>query len=243
MFMSKSCFQSLGLSIHQTSDISCYMMSVTSSVCAVQNPTTLRLGASNGSTTIRLANLGSSGPLLLSYGLQPVLFTNSTHTILYSVGGSSSLSLSTNEAGSSVITVSSDIINIQAAQVGITGNVTFGNDVVPSATSHHSPNLHEAFLIDLSDATVIDTYYANNSQVGNYTQVRLSCCTRLSATCMQHCSSHDLETCSAVCVYDGLPFVCKHLRPTDNIRQDDNSIAPVAWHVRSILSCHRYKIT
>ena len=139
---------------------------------AVQHPSTLRLGASNGSTTIRLANLGSAGPLLLSYGQEAVLFTNSTHTILYSVAGSSSVSLSSDASGSSVINVVGDIINLSGSQVGITGNLTVTNTATGSTRpAPPAYSTHEAFLADLSDATLIATYYYNHSDEGNFTQV------------------------------------------------------------------------
>jgi len=185
---------------------------------AVQHPSTLRLGASNGSTTIRLANLGSDGPLLLTYGEDPVLFTNTTHTILYSVAGSSSVSLTTNSAGSSVVNVVGDVINLQAGQIGIAGNLTLNNDAAvitdaspppppspppfppppppesspppsppppppsppppppsppPPPPSPPPPVTSEAIAADVAAGDVIATYYANGSDTGYYTQVRL----------------------------------------------------------------------
>ena len=171
---------------------------------ALQHPSTLRLGASNGSTTIRLATLGADGPLLLTYGEQPILFTNSTHTVMYGANGSSSISLTSDSAGSSVVNFVGDVINLQAGQIGIVGNLTV-NPASPGAAAESAPPpisplppatpplpplppppppsppppppappppvTSVAVAIDLADAEVIDTYYANDSDSGYFTQV------------------------------------------------------------------------
>ena len=180
---------------------------------ALQLPSTLRLGASNGSTTIRLANLGSEGPLLLTYGEEPVLFTNSTHTIMYSVLGTGSIALSSNSNGSAVVNVVGDVINLQAGQIALAGNLTLNNaaaamSVGPPPPLSPSPSpppgsrppppppappppfrappavsQQAVFATAISDGNIIDTYYKNDTDSGNFTQVSsedtcpgFSCC-------------------------------------------------------------------
>ncbi len=106
----------------------------------MQHPSTLRLGASNGSTTVRLANLGSEGALLLTYGQSPVLFTNSTHTIVYGPVGDSSIALTTNAAGAAVINVVGDVINLQAGQIGILGDIVYNNTLATSSDTSPPPS-------------------------------------------------------------------------------------------------------
>ena len=182
---------------------------------ALQHPSTLRLGASNGSTTIRLATLGADGPLLLTYGEQPILFTNSSHTVVYGANGSSSISLTSDSAGSSVVSFVGDVINLQAGQIGIVGNLTV-NPASPAAAAESAPPpfpppppatpplppvppppppsppppvTSVAVAIDLADAEVIQTYYANDSDSGYFTQVcNYSSCHHSSGCCMYLCA-------------------------------------------------------
>ncbi|KAL3159984.1 hypothetical protein ABBQ38_010372 [Trebouxia sp. C0009 RCD-2024] len=95
-----------------------------------QAPASLRLGAANSSSTVRLANLGSGQPLLLTYGQHPILFVNNSHTVVYGVDGSSSVSLTTNTQGGSVVNLAADVINMQAPMLGIAGNLSLSNDTL-----------------------------------------------------------------------------------------------------------------
>ena len=148
----------------------------------MQHPSTLRLGASNGSTTVRLANLGSEGALLLTYGQSPVLFTNSTHTIVYGPVGDSSIALTTNAAGAAVINVVGDVINLQAGQIGILGDIVYNNTLATSSDTSPPPSLPPpppsppppatSQAIDVADGSIVKYFYGNSSDDGFFTQVR-----------------------------------------------------------------------
>lgn len=96
-------------------------------VCCLQFPASLRLGGVNSSSTVRLANLGSGQPMLLTYGQYPILFVNSSHTLVYGVNSSSSVSLTTNTQGGSVVNLVADVINMQAPVLGFAGNLSLSN--------------------------------------------------------------------------------------------------------------------
>ena len=98
--------------------------------CCLQETASLRLGAINSSSTVRLANLGSGQPLLLTYGQQPILFVNNSHTLVYGVNGSSSVSLTTNTQGGSVVNLAADVINLQAPVLGLAGNLSLSNSTL-----------------------------------------------------------------------------------------------------------------
>ncbi|DBB09662.1 TPA: hypothetical protein ACH3X3_001309 [Trebouxia sp. C0006] len=98
-----------------------------------QSPASLRLGPSGGNSTIRLANLGSAASFLLSYGQQPIIYVNTTHTLLYGVNGSSSISLTTNQQGASTVNIAGDVINMHTAFLII---ITAGYAVTATTTKY-----------------------------------------------------------------------------------------------------------
>lgn len=92
----------------------------------MQYPSNLLLGASNSSNAVTLANLPASNqPLLLLVGQQQVLSVNSTHTVLSDLSGKGSISLSTTSSGASLVNITSDVIHLQAPQIGLVGNLNF----------------------------------------------------------------------------------------------------------------------
>ena len=89
----------------------------------------LRLGPVNSTTTTRLASLGTGQPLLLTYGQKPVLLVNETHTVLYGVNGSSSISLYADSQGNGSVSIQASNTQLQSTQVNL-GDSSFNETVI-----------------------------------------------------------------------------------------------------------------
>ena len=105
--------------------------------------------------------------------------------------------MTSNAAGSSVVNVVGDVINLQAAQIGIAGNLTLNNAAAvisdaspppppspppfppppppsppPPPPSPPPPVTSVALADDVAQGIIINTYYANDTNTGFFTQVQ-----------------------------------------------------------------------